>query len=322
MGHRLIGAMAVATVLGGAVTAGASGSRPVACGSATAATIGAVDASVVAHVYANELAGSEVAADLQRVMSASDLSTAVAVGNPQAALAAATRIVYHRYWHIVRLRVTDRHGHVLADVGGPYVTAPVTGTISAGGRAVGRFVMSVQDDYGVVKLEYRFVGDPVAIYVGPNPVTVFGTVTFPSGVPPGPTITLAGVTYRVQTQTLTAFPTGTIKLVQLVAPPSSAVSAEPCAIVRADEYGHVAAWLARLASDLPNNYGGYASALHTFSGALVFVRIGSRRVASSGGAGPNTIPASGSVSYEGRTWLVYSFQPSPPARVYVLVTPS
>ena len=317
-----MGAVAVAALLGGAVTAGASGSRPAPCGSATAATIGAVDASVVSHIYANELAGSEVHADLQRVMSASDLSTAVAVANPQAALAATTRIVYHRYWHIVRLRVTDLHGRVLADVGGPYVTAPVTGTVSSGGRAVGRFVMSVQDDHGVVKLEYRFVGDPVAIYVGSKPVAVYGTVTFPTGVPTGTTVTIAGITYRLQTQTLTAFPTGTIKIVQLVAPPSAAVSAEPCPVVRADEYGHVASWLARLASDLPDNYTGYASALHTFSGALVFVRIGSRRIASSGGAGPNTIPPSGSVSYEGHTWLVYSFQPSPPARVYLLVAPS
>jgi hypothetical protein len=317
-----MGAVAVAAVLGGAVTAGASPSRPAPCGAASAATIGAVDASVVAHIYANELAGTEVRADLQHVMSASDLSAAVSVANAQATLAAATRIVYHRHWHIVRLRVTDRRGRLLADVGGPYVTAPVTGEITSGGRVVGRFVMSVQDDYGVVKLEYRFVGDPVAIYVGSKPVSVYGTVTFPTGVPPGPTVTLAGITYRVQTQTLTAFPTGTIRLVQLVAPPPASVSAKPCAIVRANEYGHVALWLARLASDLPDNYTGYASAVHTFSGALVFVRIGSRRIASSGGAGPNTLPLSGSVSYEGHTWLVYSFQPSPPARVYLLVPPS
>jgi len=85
-----MGAVAVAAVLVGAVTAGASGSRPAPCGSATTATIGAVDASVVAHIYANELAGTEVRADLQRVMGASDLSTAVAAGNPQAALAATT----------------------------------------------------------------------------------------------------------------------------------------------------------------------------------------------------------------------------------------
>ena len=317
-----MGAIAVAAVLAGAVTAGASGSHPAPCGSATTATIGAVDVSVVAHIYANELAGAEVGADLQHVTGAADLSAAVAHGSAAGALAATTRIVYHRHWHIVRLRVTDLHGRLLADVGGPYVTAPATGTISAGGHSVGHFVMSVQDDHGVVKLEGRFIGDPAAIYVGSAPVTVYGTVTFPAGVPHAPTVTLAGTTYRVQMQTLAAFPTGTITLVQLVAPPAAGVSAEACAIVRANEYGHVASWLARLASDLPDNYVGYASALHTFSGALVFVRVGSRRLASSGGAGPNTLPASGSVSYEGRTWLVYSFQPSPPARVYLLVPPS
>jgi hypothetical protein len=317
-----MGALAVAAVLGGAVAAGASGSRPAPCGSATATTVGAVDASIVAHIYANELGGSEATADVQHVTGAADLSTALAQGNQQAALAAATRIVYHRYWHIVRLRVTDRSGHLLADVGGPYVAAPVTGTISAGGHSVGHFVMSVQDDHGIVKLEWRFVGNPAAIYVGSTPVTQYGAVTFPAGVPRGPTVTLAGITYRVETQTLAAFPTGTVSFVQLIPSPSAAVSAEPCATVRANEYGHVASWLARLASDLPSNYVGYASALHTYSGALVFVRIGSRRLASSGGPGPNKIPASGSVSYEGRSWLVYSFQPSPPARVYVLVTPS
>src|SRR5579862_9632025 len=108
-----MGAVAVAAVLAGAVTASASGSRAAPCGSATTATVGAVDASVVAHIYANELAGAEVGADLQHVMSAADLSTAVAHEDMAAALAATTRIVYHRRWHIVRLRVTDLRGRLL-----------------------------------------------------------------------------------------------------------------------------------------------------------------------------------------------------------------
>ena len=65
-------------------------------------------------------AGTEVSADLSRDRGAADLSTAVAAGDtPPAALAAVTRIVYHRHWHIVRLRVLDRAGRLLADVGGP-----------------------------------------------------------------------------------------------------------------------------------------------------------------------------------------------------------
>lgn len=320
--HRLLGAVVTAALLGTAAAEAASPSKPAACGSATAATLGAVDASVVAHIYANELAGPEVSADLQHVLSATDLSTAVAAGNRRAVLKATTRIVYTPRWHIVRLRVTDLKGNLLADVGGPYVAAPVNGTISAGGRAVGRFLMSVQDDHGIVKLEWHFVGDPAAIYVGSKPVTAYGPVSFPAGVPRGPTVTLSGVSYRVQTQTLTAFPSGAITFVQLIAPPPSRLAAQPCAIVRAGEYGRVAATLAQLASNLQSNYVGYVSTVHTYTGALAFVRVGSRRIASAGGAGPNTIPDSGSVSYQGRSWLVYSFQPKPPARVYLLVPPS
>jgi len=35
------------------------------------------------------------------------------------------------------LRVLDAAGHILADVGGPYVIAPVTGVLRSGGRPGG-----------------------------------------------------------------------------------------------------------------------------------------------------------------------------------------
>ena len=74
------------------------------------------------------------------------------------------RLVYHPIWHIVRLRVLDAAGHVLADIGGPYVIAPVPGVLRPDGRAIGSFVMSVQDDVGFTKLETHAVGDPIGIY--------------------------------------------------------------------------------------------------------------------------------------------------------------
>jgi hypothetical protein len=55
-----------------------------------------------------------------------------------------------------------------------------------------------------------------------------------------------------------------------------------------------------------------------YTGARVFVRDGARQLASSGGSGPATLPASGTVSYQGTSWLVFSFEPRPPTRVYVL----
>ena len=73
------------------------------------------------------------------------------------------RCVYKPHWHIVRLRV-ERGGHVLADVGGPHVTAPVSGMLRAHGRTLGRYVMSVQDDLGYVKLVTRFIGAPIDLY--------------------------------------------------------------------------------------------------------------------------------------------------------------
>ena len=52
-------------------------------------------------------------------------------------------------------------GKLLADVGGPYVLAPVRGVLRYHGRDRRRYVMSVQDDLGYVKLETRFIGLPL-----------------------------------------------------------------------------------------------------------------------------------------------------------------
>jgi hypothetical protein len=52
------------------------------------------------------------------------------------------------------------------------------------------------------------------------------------------------------------------------------------------------------------------------------VRDGAKQLAASGGPGPPVLPTGGTVSYQGRSWLVFSFEPSPPARVYVLVPPA
>ena len=75
-----------------------------------------------------------------------------------------TSLVYS-HTHIVRLRVT-RGGTVLADVGGPYIIAPVSGLLRVHGRTVARYVLSVQDDLGYVKLETRYIGFPLLLRRG------------------------------------------------------------------------------------------------------------------------------------------------------------
>jgi len=50
--------------------------------------------------------------------------------------------------------------------------------------------MSVQDDTGETKLETRFVGNPVAIYLSSGFLVADRYATFPPATPPGPTLTI------------------------------------------------------------------------------------------------------------------------------------
>ncbi len=313
--------LASAVLAAGALARGApvvSAGAGAACGASTLATIAAVDATVTTDIYRNELAGTEVNFDLRQITAAADLLTAVTKGDRAATLRAVSRIVYHPAWHIVRLRVLDAAGHILADVGGPYVIAPVPGVLRSGGRLVGSFVMSVQDDLGVTKLETRFVGDPIGIYLKGKLVADLGA-SFPSTPPTGSGLTLSGVGYRAVAQTYDAFPAGTLSAVILVAPPKGSLARQPCAVVRAGEFGRVAARLAQLAPTLTQHYYGYATTVRIYTGAEVFVREGARQLTSSGGPGPTVLPTSGTVSYQRRSWLVFSFEPRPPTRVYLLI---
>ena len=73
------------------------------------------------------------------------------------------------------------------------------------------------------------------------------------------------------------------------------------------------------------HYYGYAFWVQIYTGAEVFVRDpdGTQLTSSIGaGAGPAVLPASGTVSYQGQNWLVFSFTPYPPTRVYMLIAPS
>ena len=308
------------TVLAGAWPQPSARAAP-ACGAATFATIAAADAAVTTDIYRNELAGIEVNFDLRQITGAADLLHAVATGDRAGALKAVSRIVYHRHWHIVRLRALDASGHLLADVGGPYVIAPVAGVLRSGGRVVGRFVMSVQDDIGVAKLETHLVGDPIGMYVAGKLVAQLGA-SFPASQPTGSTLTLGGVTYRAVTATYNAFPAGTVSAVILAPPPAASLTRQTCAVVRAGEFGRVGVRLAQLAPTLTQHYYGYASTVKIFTGAEVFVRKGDAQVTSTSGAGPAVLPTSGSVSYQGRPWLVFSFEPRPGTRVYMLIPPA
>jgi hypothetical protein len=317
-------ALALAFCALAALAATGRASASSACGAASQAVVAGVDSSVLNDIYANELAGREVTDDLGYITTDQSLITALSQDDVATTLRAVQKIVYHPGWHIVRLRVLDASNRVLADVGGPYVIAPVTGVLhSATGSVIGSFVMSVQDDIGVTKLETRFVRDPIGIYVGGRLVAQLGGATFPRTRPTASLLTLHNVTYQAVTLSYNAFPTGMLRAVLLVPSPPAATSAESCDAVRAGEFGHVAMRLTGLLGPVGQHYYGYAYWVHIYTDADVFVLSpGGTVLASSDGSDPTSLPLSGPVSYDGQSWLVFSFEPQPPARVYLLVPPS
>lgn len=313
--HTLIAVLVALAAF--AAPAGAQTALPP-CGAATLTSVESVDGAVATNIYHGELLGKEVIADIVHVTGSAALLRAVASDNRSAAHAAVSTIVYMGRWHIVRLRVLDTAGRVLADVGGPYVIAPVTGMLRMAGRVIGSYVMSVQDDVGFTKLELHAVGNPIAIYYDGNRVAQEGG-RLPSLAPSGPTFVLGGVTYGVVSQTYNAFPTGTLTAVILVPPPAATLATQPCIAVRTAEVGRVAEHLAARFHPLDESYANFATTVRADTGATVILRIGVRPIAGSQGIGPALMPPSGLLAYSGRNWWVFSFAPTPPARIYLLV---
>lgn len=286
------------------------------CGLDSTATAASVVTQEAKAIYRGELSSHAVSADVAHVTGSRALLSALASSNGPAAYAAVHAIVYMPHWHIVRLRVI-RAGRVVADVGGPYVISPVSGPLRWNGREVGRFVVSVQDDVGYEKLVSRFTGTPIDIYR--NGSFLMGTLQpAPAAVSNGSTVTLGGREYRESVFETLAFPAGRLRIALLVPAVSGASAATSCAGIRVRAWGTIAERIAALFTPLPAHYSDIVDVLRA-GGGFAFVRTPSQQLA--GGSGPARLPRSGTVRYRGRSWSVFSWEPSPPARIYYL-TPS
>ena len=135
------------------------------------------------------------------------------------------------------------------------------------------------------------------------------------------TLVLGGVTYSAQTLVYNAFPSGTLDALLAVPAPTLAQTAEPCATVALGETERVVKRIGARFRPLAALYSNFVETVHADTGAVVVVRIGLRAIAGTA-AGPAALPRSGTVSYEGRQWSVFSFDPTPPARIFVLVAQS
>ena len=276
------------------------------CGAAAPETLARTVGTVATRIYGNELASAEVSVDRHQVESFTPLLQALAAGNRGATQAAVSTLVYS-HTHIVRLRVT-RGGSVIADVGGPEILAPVGGSLHRGGRTVGNYVLSVQDDSGYVKLVTRLIGVPLVLRAGSRVLPVEGALSpAPASIPAHGSLTFRGRLYETFAFAARAFPSGPLEISLLVGVASS-LAQRTCAEIRTDELGDVARRVSRRFSLAPSNLDAYVHATAPLTGGLIYVRDRSgRRLAGSTQAEPPHLPLRGAVSYRGRAYSVFSF---------------
>lgn len=314
------------TASGSAVPATGSGRNAAAavrgsgaCSAASTQTVADVYDKVARRIYEGEIHSNEVRVDAAHITSSQELLGALASSDAQTVHRAVYSIVYTPHWHIVRLRVTQ-NGHVLADVGGPYIIAPISGPLAVNGRKVGTYTMSVQDDVGYVKLVSRFIGVPIDLYGTPRPPGSFlmGTLKpAPATVGDGTVVNVGGGTYLTRVLDTRAFPEGKLKVALFVPTATRAQFAHSCQALRLAAWGNVVKHVAARFTPLHTHYQEFVGTLQGSTASPAYVRIGNRQIAGLN-AGPRHIPRHGTVKYRGLTWHVFSWSPQPPARIYML----
>ncbi|HEX4035981.1 MAG TPA: hypothetical protein VHX66_16180 [Solirubrobacteraceae bacterium] len=238
--------LAVAAILaiGVLVAAGATGGPPAtvtsACGSATDSAYDSTALAAVLRIARGERNGNAVRRAIHTIETNKALLRAVSARDAAATRRAVVALVFN-HMHIVRLRVSAA-GRVLSDIGGPHVLAPVQGTLRSGGRVIGTFTMSLQDDLGYQLLISRLVGQHSVMSFSGKLITR-DIAADPATLPSFGTTLIGGVSYLVHSFYVGHFPRGRLRVWLLVRAPAKRLERRPCAQVRADE----AAAIARLA---------------------------------------------------------------------------
>jgi len=233
-----LGAIAaiVALFVGGISSGGGGGAAPP-CGAATAATYKASALSVALRVAAGERDGGAVHRALHTIETDGVLARAAAAGDA-AAVHSELLVLLYNHMHIVRMRVVG-NGRVLDDLGGPLVLAPVGGSLRLGGRVVGSFVMSIQDDLGYRLLLSRLIGvHTVMTYHGRT--LMRDIAVSPRRLGGAASVRVGDRSYLVAQLTVGHFPQGQLRVYLLVHPPAASLARVSCAQVRADAMAYVA----------------------------------------------------------------------------------
>ena len=292
-------------VSSGAQTGGGGQTGAVGCGKAAPEVLAQTIGWVARRIYTGEVHSSETIKDRLQVETYLPLLYAVAKGNKAAIKAAVTSLVYS-HTHIVRLRVLTGK-KLLADVGGPYILAPLSGTLSLRGHTIGHYVMSVQDDVGYVKIETRFIGAPVVLRTGSKNVPIEDLLTpGPVKIPEHGPVTYKHVIYQAYSFEANRFPSGPLHISVLVPLPAG-LAEKPCSVIKSSELAVVARRISGQLSLTPANFQTYVDLVHTDTNGLLYVRASSHQLAGSTSRGPAKLPLHGTVSYRGGTYEVFSF---------------
>jgi hypothetical protein len=277
-----------------------------ACGSSGAEVLALTAGAVARRIYAAEEHSAEVESDKRQIETNVPLLRAVESGQ-QAAIETAVHGLVYAHTHIVRLRV-ERGSRLLFDEGGPYILAPVAGTLRSHGETLAHFVFSVQDDLGYVKLVTRFLGVPLVLRTEAGQVPVEGLLSpGPATIPDHGPISYRGTSYQAYSFLARAYPSGRLR-VSLLLPLSGVPPASSCFRIKAAELGLVARRISRRFELTPTAFASYITLVQTMTHGLVYVRSGSRTLAASTHATPSTLPASGVLRWHGIHYQVSSFR--------------
>jgi hypothetical protein len=291
-----------------------------ACGAAGGEVLARTAGEVAQRIYGSELRSSETELDKRQIETYAPLLSAVESGE-HAAVEAAVHSLVDSHTHIVRLRV-DRGSELLADHGGPYILAPITGTLRVHGETIGHFVFSVQDDLGYVKLVTRFLDTPLVMRTDSGNVPVEGLLTpGPASVPDRGPVRYRGADYVAYSFRAQAYPNGRLRVSLLLAVTRS-LKTRSCYEIKADELGLVAQRVSLRFELTPATFGEYLKLVTTLTHAQVYIRSGSHTLAATTHSTPAKLPGSGVLRRHGVDYEVVSFLVPTSvgqARVYVLV---
>ncbi|HTA36352.1 MAG TPA: hypothetical protein VK761_06520 [Solirubrobacteraceae bacterium] len=300
-------ALALTPSVAPAVTPGAS-TAPAreACGSSGAEVLAQTAGAVARRIYAAEEHSAEVESDKRQIETYVPLLRAVESGE-QAAIETAVHSLVYSHTHIVRLRV-ERGSQLLFDEGGPYILAPVGGTLRSHGKTLGHFVFSVQDDLGYVKLVTRFLGVPLVLRGESGQIPVEGLLSpGPATIPDRGPVAYRGAFFQAYSFKADAYPSGRLR-VSLLLPLSRSLEAKSCTQIKTEEVGLVAQRISRRFTLSPTVFAGYVTLVQTMTHGLVYIRSGSHTLAGSTHTVPRRLPASGALRWHGVHYEVSSFR--------------